>query len=66
VSNQHLRITVIVGLPGLGAPDWRADVPGKPMSHQDVSDVVAWLTAARPQFTDEAHAGAKIQAGGIQ
>jgi cytochrome c oxidase cbb3-type subunit 3 len=66
VSDQHLRTTVIVGLPDLGAPDWRADVPGKPMSHQDVSDVVAWLAAARPQFTNEAHAGAKTQAGGIQ
>jgi len=66
VSDQHLRTTVIVGVPDLGAPDWRADVPGKPMSHQDVSDVVAWLAAERPQFTDEAHAGAKIPAGGIQ
>ncbi len=47
VSDQGLRTTVIVGRPELGAPDWRNDVPGTPMSSQDVSDVVAWLTARR-------------------
>jgi mono/diheme cytochrome c family protein len=50
VSDQGLRTTVIVGRPELGAPDWRGDVPGKPMSPEDVSDVVAWLAALRPQF----------------
>lgn len=49
VSDQGLRTTVIVGRPDLGAPDWRGDLPGKPMSAQDVSDVVAWLSAQRPQ-----------------
>ena len=48
VSNQHLRTTVIVGLPAMGAPDWRGDVPGKPLSDSDVTDVVAWLAAQRP------------------
>jgi len=47
VSDQGLRTTVIVGRPELGAPDWRGDVPGKPMSPEDVSDVVAWLAAER-------------------
>jgi len=49
VSNQNLRTTVIVGRAELGAPDWRGDVPGKPMSPEDVSDVVAWLAAQRGQ-----------------
>jgi cytochrome c oxidase cbb3-type subunit III len=49
VSDQNLRTTVIVGKPGWGAPDWRSDIPGKPMSPEDVSDVVAWLVAQRPQ-----------------
>jgi cytochrome c oxidase cbb3-type subunit 3 len=49
VSNQSLRATVIAGRPEMGAPDWRGDVPGKPMSPDDVSDVVAWLAAQRPQ-----------------
>lgn len=66
VSDQHLRTTIIVGRPELGAPDWRSDVPGKPMSHQDVSDVVAWLAAQRPQSQDQAASGAKNAPGGIQ
>jgi cytochrome c oxidase cbb3-type subunit 3 len=53
VSDQHLRTTVIIGRPGLGAPDWRGNVPGKPMSHEDVSDVVAWLAEQRPKFTTQ-------------
>jgi mono/diheme cytochrome c family protein len=47
VSDQNLRTTVIVGRPELGAPDWRNDVPGQPLSSQDVSDVVAWLATWR-------------------
>jgi cytochrome c oxidase cbb3-type subunit 3 len=50
VSEQELRTIVIVGRPEIGAPDWRNDVPGRPMSPQDVSDVVAWLAAQRSQF----------------
>ncbi len=50
VSNQDLRTTVLVGRPALGMPDWRAYVPGRPMSAQDVSDVVAWMVAQRPEF----------------
>jgi mono/diheme cytochrome c family protein len=52
VSDQNLRTTVIVGRPDMGAPDWRNDLPGKPMSTDDVSDVVAWLVARRPQSLD--------------
>lgn len=48
VSDQYLRTTVIAGRPELGAPDWRGDVPGRPMSAQEVSDVVAWLSSQRP------------------
>jgi mono/diheme cytochrome c family protein len=48
VSNQSLRTTVIAGRSDLGAPDWRGNVPGRPMSSAEVSDVVAWLAAKRP------------------
>ena len=48
ISNQGLRTTVIVGRPDLGAPDWRGNVPGRPMTAAEVSDVVAWLVAKRP------------------
>jgi mono/diheme cytochrome c family protein len=47
VSDQYLRTEVIAGRPELGAPDWREDVPGKPMSEQQVTDVVAWLASRR-------------------
>jgi cytochrome c oxidase cbb3-type subunit III len=50
ISDQGLRTTVIVGRPELGAPDWRGDLPGKPMSDQEVTDVVAWLASRRAQF----------------
>jgi mono/diheme cytochrome c family protein len=53
VSDQDLRTIVIVGRPELGAPDWRNNVPGKPMSPQEISDVVAWLAAQRPGLSDE-------------
>jgi cytochrome c oxidase cbb3-type subunit III len=49
VSDQGLRTLVIAGRPELGAPDWRGDVPGKPMSEQEVTDVVAWLASKRVQ-----------------
>jgi cytochrome c oxidase cbb3-type subunit III len=53
VSDQDLRTIVIVGRPELGAPDWRNNVRGKPMSPQEISDVVAWLAAQRPRFPVE-------------
>jgi mono/diheme cytochrome c family protein len=47
VSDQGLRTIVITGRPELAAPDWRRNVPGRPMSDQEVTDVVAWLSARR-------------------
>ena len=49
VSDQGLRTIVITGRPELGAPDWRGNLPGKPMSDQEVTDVVAWLVSRRVQ-----------------
>ena len=49
VSDQGLRTIVIAGRPELGAPDWRGNLPGKPMSEQEVTDVVAWLASRRVQ-----------------
>jgi len=64
VSDQYLRTIVIVGRPELGAPDWRGNVPGKAMSQQEVSDVVAWLSAqrAKPALSSIS----KSASGGIQ
>jgi cytochrome c oxidase cbb3-type subunit III len=49
VSDQGLRTIVIAGRPELGAPDWRGNLPGKPMSDQEINDVVAWLASHRVQ-----------------
>jgi mono/diheme cytochrome c family protein len=46
-SDQRLRTTVIAGRRDLGAPDWRGNKPGTPMSEQEVTDVVAWLASHR-------------------
>jgi len=49
VSDQGLRTIVITGRPDLQAPDWRGNVPGKPMSDQEITDLVAWLASRRVQ-----------------
>src|SRR5271163_3976566 len=49
VSDQALRTIVITGRPELGAPDWRGNVPGHPMTDQEITDVVAWLASRRVQ-----------------
>jgi hypothetical protein len=33
----------------LGAPDWRGNIPGKPMTDREITDVVAWLASRRVQ-----------------
>jgi cytochrome c oxidase cbb3-type subunit 3 len=66
VSDQSLRTTVIAGRPEMGAPDWRSDVPGKPMSPEDVSDVVAWLAAMRPQFPGQPYSAVAPPQGGFR
>ena len=67
VSDQDLRTNVIVGRPELGAPDWRGDVAGRPMSAQEISDVVAWLAAQRPQFPGQPYPKLSMEraAGGL-
>jgi len=49
VGDQGLRTIVITGRPELGAPDWRGNLPGRPMSDQEVTDVVSWLASRRVQ-----------------
>jgi mono/diheme cytochrome c family protein len=68
VSDQQIRTVVIAGRPDLGAPDWRGDVEGRPMSAQDISDVVAWISCQRPKFPGQPYpnAAASPAQGGIQ
>jgi cytochrome c oxidase cbb3-type subunit 3 len=52
MTPQGLRTAVIVGRPDLGMPDWRNQMKGKPMTAQDVSDVLAFLLAQKPSTTE--------------
>jgi cytochrome c oxidase cbb3-type subunit III len=63
LTDQELRSLVIVGRPDLGAPDWRSNVSGKPMSDREISDVVAWLSAKRPPFAGSPYPNAAKPAG---
>jgi mono/diheme cytochrome c family protein len=64
ISAQGLRTTVLVGFPDQGAPDWRKNVQGHPMSAQEVSDVVAWLRAQRPQFPGQPYVS-QVESAGV-
>jgi hypothetical protein len=66
LNDQELRTMVIVGRPELGAPDWRGDIPGKPMSAQDVSDVVAWLASQRAKFPGQPYADTAKSTGEVR
>src|SRR5258708_5219116 len=57
ITDQELRTIVIAGRPELGAPDWRGNSASRPMSTQDVSDVVAWLASQRPYSAPISKAG---------
>jgi mono/diheme cytochrome c family protein len=48
ITDQGLRTLVITGRPDFDAPDWRKNVPGHPMTDQEVTDVVSWLASQRP------------------
>lgn len=49
VSDQALRTSVIVGRADQGTPDWRSYSPDRAMTPQEISDVVAWMSA-RPRL----------------
>ncbi len=68
VSDQDLRMNVILGRPAQGAPDWRGDVPGRSMSEQEISDVVAWLVAQRLATPGQPYPATwlKNESGGIE
>ena len=60
ISDQGLRTVVIAGRPEVGAPDWRGNVGGKPMSDLEVTDVVAWLASRRAQVPGQPYSVSKL------
>ncbi len=49
VNDQSLRTIIIAGRPDLNHPDWRSDIAGRPLTGDEVTDVVAWLASQRSQ-----------------
>jgi cytochrome c oxidase cbb3-type subunit 3 len=56
VSDQGLRTLVIAGRPDLRHPDWRGYVPGRAMTPQEVTDLVAWLISKRSAYPGQPYA----------
>jgi cytochrome c oxidase cbb3-type subunit 3 len=48
VSDQLLRTAIIQGRPDFGMPDYRTVNAGKPLSDQDITDLVAFVASKRP------------------
>src|SRR5262245_24244352 len=61
ISDQALRTIVITGRPDFGAQDWRGNVEGRPMSDQDTTDVVAWLSSRRPAAQQQITASSSLE-----
>jgi cytochrome c oxidase cbb3-type subunit III len=66
ISDQGLRTIVITGRPDFDAPDWRNNLSGRPMTDQEISDVVAWLAAQRPKRAGAISAANSSSPGGVQ
>lgn len=65
VSDQLLRTTITAGIPALGMPDWRGHAP-KPLTDDEVTDVVAWLAAQRPAFSKQPYLTELNAPGGVR
>ncbi len=61
LSDQSLRTIVLAGRPDLGQPDWRSDIPGHPLSDQEITDVVAWLSSHRAPLPGQTHPDPGVQ-----
>jgi len=47
VGDQNLRSYVIAGHLDDNAPDWRSYIPGRALTSQEITDIVAWIAAHR-------------------
>lgn len=48
IDEQTVRTTIVAGRPDIGEPDWRGHIEGRPMTDEEVTDVIAWLMAQKP------------------
>lgn len=49
INNRTLRTIIVAGRPDLGHPDWRGDIPGRPLTDQEVNDIVAYLDSLQSE-----------------
>jgi mono/diheme cytochrome c family protein len=61
VSDQSLRTTVIAGRSDRGMPDWGTHSPDHALTPQEISDVVAWISAHRPTPVTVSQRGIKLR-----
>ncbi|MGB7282362.1 MAG: c-type cytochrome [Candidatus Acidiferrum sp.] len=47
VSDQSLRTIIVAGRPDLGHPDWQHDRPDRPLTNEEVTNVVAYMASLR-------------------
>ena len=47
INEQTIRTTIIAGRPDIGEPDWRAHIPGRAMTDEEVTNVSAWLMSQK-------------------
>jgi len=47
VTDQYLRTLIISGHPEMGLLNWQEAIPGKPLSDQEIADLVAWIASKR-------------------
>jgi cytochrome c oxidase cbb3-type subunit III len=59
VSDQGLRTTILAGRPDLGQPDWRGDGSHQPLTDQELTDIVAWLSSKRVTAPGRPYPGPK-------
>lgn len=48
ISDQDIRTIVIIGRKNTGMPNYRQHAIGRPMTNQEITDVVAYLASLRP------------------
>lgn len=59
ISDQSLRSTILSGRPDDGMPDWRS-FGERPLTDQQVTDIVVWLATLRRTTTVETHPSASL------
>lgn len=63
ITNQCLRTSIIVGRPDFGMPDYRHLALGRSLSDQDISNLVAFLSAKRPPDITAMYENARTSPG---